>query len=215
MKKIIITIGLLPIFVLYGYAQTCQTPATLGGDGSGVNAAIGQSFTACQDGIIAKVCFGSWQSTALSSPDKIQIYDSGDPSAGTPIYEVISPITYTEGSGSSALVCHDLISQVDISNSEVNSIVFALNTALTGAWGYTNDNYAGGVMYYNQNASARPDLSYFPQGDAQFKVELDTAPAPIPTMGEWALLIFGLILASAGVITVMHWQKEQKMQPAI
>lgn len=39
-------------------------------------------------------------------------------------------------------------------------------------------------------------------------------PPAIPTMGEWALLIFGLMLASAGVITVMHWQKEKNLQTA-
>lgn len=36
----------------------------------------------------------------------------------------------------------------------------------------------------------------------------------IPTMGEWALIIFGLIIASFGVITVMRWQREQQIQSA-
>lgn len=33
---------------------------------------------------------------------------------------------------------------------------------------------------------------------------------PIPTMGEWALIIFGLIVLSFGIVYVMKWKNEQK-----
>lgn len=40
-------------------------------------------------------------------------------------------------------------------------------------------------------------------------------PPVIPTMSEWALILFGLIVLSFGVVSVMRWQKEKKLQPAI
>lgn len=36
----------------------------------------------------------------------------------------------------------------------------------------------------------------------------------IPTMGEWALIIFALIVLSFGVVSVMKWQKGREMQVA-
>lgn len=40
------------------------------------------------------------------------------------------------------------------------------------------------------------------------------APA-IPTMGEWAMIIFALIIASFGVVTVMRWQRELQLQATV
>lgn len=41
-----------------------------------------------------------------------------------------------------------------------------------------------------------------------------SAPPAIPTMGEWALIIFGLIILSFGMVSVMRWQKKQQKQVA-
>lgn len=41
-----------------------------------------------------------------------------------------------------------------------------------------------------------------------------TVATIVPTMGEWALIIFGLIVLSFGTVSVMRWQKEQQMQVA-
>lgn len=41
-------------------------------------------------------------------------------------------------------------------------------------------------------------------------------PTPlIPTMGEWSLIIFALMVASMGIISVMRWQRESKSRRAI
>lgn len=45
-------------------------------------------------------------------------------------------------------------------------------------------------------------------------VSVFPGPPLVPTMGEWTLIIFGLIIASFGVITVMRWKREQQIQPA-
>jgi len=45
--------------------------------------------------------------------------------------------------------------------------------------------------------------------DFQFYFEFNNAPPPVPTMGEWALITFGLIIMSMGVITVRR--REQNL----
>jgi len=39
-------------------------------------------------------------------------------------------------------------------------------------------------------------------------------PTPVPTMGEWALIILALIMMSMGVITVMRWESVRGLQTA-
>ena len=50
--------------------------------------------------------------------------------------------------------------------------------------------------------------------DFEFEVVVTPIVPPVPTMGEWALITFGLIIMSMGVITVRRREEEMDLQAA-
>lgn len=93
----------------------------------------------------------------------------------------------------------------------------------TGSAAFNNN--AGGTLCIEDTNVAGdvidPNLTYTNNGTentsgcAASGNTLACSAQTIPTMGEWALIILGLIVLSFGVVYVMKWQKEKKLGMAI
>jgi hypothetical protein len=60
--------------------------------------------------------------------------------------------------------------------------------------------YADGVIVQRESG---PGETYVERdGDASFQVSFTAPVAPVPTMTEWAMIVFGLILASGAALTI-------------
>jgi len=86
---------------------------------------------------------------------------------------------------------------VAIFNSDANEVA-AENNYFDG--GATAGDFSGAVDY-------EPSLSGAPACAG-------STPTPVPTMGEWALIIFGLIIMSLGVVTVRRREELTNIQAA-
>lgn len=79
-----------------------------------------------------------------------------------------------------------------------------------GQWRSSSSNpYAGGEAAYI-NSGANPALwttgSWFVQAayDWSFVANFNAPPAPVPTLSEWAMILFGLVLAGGAVVMVQR-----------
>ena len=64
------------------------------------------------------------------------------------------------------------------------------------------DNYAGGVpIFYDPATTNWIDNPSF---DAVFSATFVTAPAPVPTMSEWAMILMGVILAGSAALYIQR-----------
>lgn len=78
-----------------------------------------------------------------------------------------------------------------------------------GFWAAAQNPYADGhaVLIHNdldpiQWTSSSWDI--FPNSDFGFVANFDAPPAPVPTLSEWAMILFGLVLAGGAVVMVQR-----------
>lgn len=136
----------------------------------------------------------------------------------------------TEG-GNLAITC---ISGFDGLTSVTGNLDIIGETELTNVSGFSNLTNVGGNLTVTANPKLADCCGIFPilNGTVGGTVNISsnagtcatgtiTACGPgagcpgvpvIPTMGEWALIIFGLMVASFGVISVMRWKRQQQVQ---
>ncbi|WP_298159431.1 IPTL-CTERM sorting domain-containing protein [Brevundimonas sp.] len=68
--------------------------------------------------------------------------------------------------------------------------------ANTAWWAVTNDYYPDGGLI--ENGTSRPEY------DAYFLAQFTTIPTPVPTLTEWAMILFGLGLAGGAVLMIQR-----------
>ena len=81
--------------------------------------------------------------------------------------------------------------------------------ATSGGNGQSGFVPGGGGSGSGNNANVAGDGAH-----GRVVLEVADPVVPVPTMGEWALMILALIIMSMGVVTVMKWQSVRDLQTA-
>jgi len=97
-----------------------------------------------------------------------------------------------------------------LTSGESYSFIIKDNTQFTTFF-LTSDNYPGGRATLNEAACI--DLGGVDYAFSYSMTE-DIPVAAVPTMGEWALITFGLIIMSVGVVTVRRREQDFITQTA-
>lgn len=164
MTKSILILGIL-LPLSFNLNSQCTIENTVGSTrlNAGQWLGAGQSFVSCQTGIIKKVCYkGGF------SPTRVRVIDNDNPASPIVIYDNTNPGFVSDG----VFLCHELTSDVDINNGELNG--FMLDYPSGGPnWEFGNNNYGDGKIFLN-DGSWYSSTSW----DLKFKVEVDI-PLPV------------------------------------
>lgn len=161
----------------------CDITFNNGGAGNQTidNFKIGNSFTACQDGILSKVKF-------LSSDTKaglvLDIYQ-GEGLSGTKLQTITGISTHTNNSITDYSDIDISSYNISVTNGNVYTFFFS-TTDVAGVFKIGNMT-AGGQMYYGTGV-----ISTEEDYDLYFEIEIETAAANVP-ISNWGILIFGLL----------------------
>ncbi|WGM31529.1 hypothetical protein [Brevundimonas sp. NIBR11] len=177
----------------FANAQTISQPnGATGLPGPGV----GQSFTATLTGRITRIDFRSRSNVNTT----MYIYNGSNGSGvngmvGTPVYQ--QAVTLTQSvDNNTGFTTINLTTPFPVIAGQTYSVVFgAGNTAIT----FTND-YAGGTAlsgFTNQGGG-------WSCCDAPFQVYEELNPVPVPTMTEWAMILFGTVLAGGAALYIQR-----------
>ncbi|WGM29903.1 hypothetical protein [Brevundimonas sp. NIBR11] len=160
------------------------------------NGGQGQSFTALVTGTVTQIQVRPRTTTGVF---QLRFYNgpngSGIPSnVGTPAYS--QPVALVDqNSNSSGFQTIVLTTPFPVTAGSKYSFVFDVGQLAAAA----DDPYAGGTMILESGAAASAL-------DAAFGVTFAAAPAaaPVPTMMEWTMILFGFMLASGAVAMVQR-----------
>lgn len=171
-------------------AQTISATAS-GGDIPGIF--VGQSFTATVTGTVTQVRVVSVDITA---PTTVRFYNGFGTGvfngAGTPLYS--QAVTLTDSRPGLAFQTITLGTPLPITAGNVYSFGFD-SARLSGA----ASTYAGGMVFIG-GTGVQAAI------DTAFEVVQVAAPVPVPTLSEWALILFGLILAGGAALYIQRRQ---------
>ncbi|WP_426040883.1 IPTL-CTERM sorting domain-containing protein [Brevundimonas sp. TWP2-3-4b1] len=79
----------------------------------------------------------------------------------------------------------------------------------SGGWSMTNSDVLPGGRLVYQNAGSQSDWTgtgWFGLNGNDFGVTVNFGPAPVPTLSEWAMILFGLILAGGAALYIQRRQ---------
>lgn len=143
---------------------------------------------------------------------------AGTMRAGAHTYQNVdqsTPIGSTGIGGGGAVANSTVTLSTSANNMGVDAIISSSSNLTVGAGQTVNYQIGGGASSYELSTGSSLLLQYSASSAVILKsaaVELvqctscTPLAAAIPTMGEWALLIFALILLSISTIFVMRWQ---------
>ena len=166
---------------------SAQTISQTSGDSQLPGPGVGQSFTATLTGTVTRIDFRGRSNTTTT----LNFYNGSNGSGvagsvGVPLYQQAVVLTDT-GSNAAGFTSITLTTPFPVVAGQTYSFVFSAgNTAFT----FSNP-YAGGSTISNFRSTG------WTSNDSPFQVYEVAAPppAPVPTMSEWAMILFGLILA--------------------
>lgn len=193
-------IKIIPILALFFLAGEIQAQCTINFTATGYAAPAdsqwGQSFTADCDGLLTQVTYETY-ATQFSANSTMNIYE-GNGCGGT----LLGTATF-DHNGTTVV---NFSPGIDVTQgNQYTWFAVHAGTSATALFSKTSGSYAGGHQWWGSNCDP------ITWKDSLFSVTIEEAPA-IPTMNEWALIIFGLLILSMGTITVMQWQKTEKLQ---
>ena len=157
------------------------------------NSGLGQTFTATVTGTVTHVQI---RPVGTSADTTIRFYNgsgSGSPSSiGTPVSSqpvtLVDQLTLTEG-----FQTIELASPLPIVAGNTYTFLIDSN-ALAAA---TSDRYAGGSLIADFN-------SVIAGFDLAFTVTQVAAPVSVPTLSEWAMVLFGTVLVGGAVLLIQR-----------
>lgn len=216
MKKLIFSF-LKTGFLLFGFcflsfttsnAQCTIHGTDLGAEQNSSNAAglgteLGQTFTACETGNLTEISIRVKSSNTYSGAVNLWLIDgaaaNGGVFSGLPVYQ-----TFNVGAGD-VIVKINLSTPFPVVAGNMYSLGYGSTVASPGVSFDDNDTtapgtYTGGEYLTRTSADAARDLNF------SATISPVVATAPIPTMSQWGLLIFGLLILNLGVSFVK--QKE-------
>lgn len=156
---------------------------------------LGQSFTATLTGTVTQIQVRP----RLNSTTTVNFYNgtgSGiTDNVGTPVSsQAVTLVDVgTDATGFQTIV---LATPLPIVSGQTYSFAFGDGSALDQMSLTTTSVYAGGLAFRRFNES-------LPASDLAFTVT-EVPPAPVPTMSEWMMILFGLVLAGAAVLAVQR-----------
>ncbi|MBB5746874.1 IPTL-CTERM sorting domain-containing protein [Brevundimonas variabilis] len=171
-------------------AQTISANLTESGN-LGSQTFVGQSFTATVTGTVTQIRVAA----SASSATTIRLYNgTGTGQAGGPGTPLYSQAGVNLANTTPARNTVTLSTPLPIVAGNVYSFAFD-QASLTGG----GPVYPGGMAFI----AGTTDPGTI---DLNFEVVQVAAPAPVPTLSEWALILFGLILAGSAAFYIQRRQ---------
>jgi len=172
-----------------------QTISQLAGTSQVTSAGLGQSFTATTTGTLTQIQVRPRTSETTTLRFYNGAFGSGTANAiGFPVSSQTVTLIDT-GNNLAGFQTITLATPLPIVAGNSYSFIFD-NANLAHA---TSDVYGGGALLFNF-ATPSPGL------DVTFTAT-EVAPAPVPTLSEWAMILFGLILAGGAALYVHRRQQ--------
>ncbi|MBB5746878.1 IPTL-CTERM sorting domain-containing protein [Brevundimonas variabilis] len=192
MKRILAILVLFAVW-LPGLAFA-QTISQLAGTSQVTSGGIGQSFTATRTGTLTQIQVRP----RTSGTTTVRFYNgglgSGTASAiGTPVSSQAVTLIDT-GNNLAGLQTITLETPLPIVAGNSYSFIFD-NANMAHA---TSDVYGGGTLLFDFATT-------FPGFDLIFTAT-EVTPAPVPTLSEWAMILFGLALAGGAALYIQRRQ---------
>ncbi|WP_428149839.1 IPTL-CTERM sorting domain-containing protein [Brevundimonas sp.] len=192
MKRFLIILALFAVW-LPGQALAQTISQTVGNNAIGGNG-LGQSFTATVTGTVTQIEVRSRTNGAATVYFYNGATGSGiNSSPGTPVSSQ-AVVLVDQGSNTTGLQTIVLASPLPIVAGNSYSFAFsAANMAFN-----TADPYAGGALLTGYD-------SPFGGFDLVFTAtQVAAGPAPVPTLSEWAMILFGLTLAGGAAVILQR-----------
>ncbi|WP_333590653.1 IPTL-CTERM sorting domain-containing protein [Brevundimonas sp.] len=181
---VVLALGLVLCLPGLAAAQTISQPVAT--NSTGLAAGLGQSFTAPSTGAINQIAVRTRSSNATT----LRIYNGANgsgvagSSAGAAYTQAVT-LTDT-GSNTAGYTVITLTTPFPVVSGQTYSIVFDSSAV---AFSLTNP-YAGGAAIDNFGTVVGPP-------DWAFEIY---QTAPVPTMSEWAMILFGLLMAGGAAV---------------
>ena len=187
MKRLLILLALFAAWLPgQALAQTISVPANVGSIGP--NPFTGQSFTATVTGTVTQIRVVAEANDATT----IRLYNGPGTGqlngAGAPLYSQAVNLTNSQP----AFQTITLTTPLPVTAGNVYSFAFD-QSSLRGA----GDTYAGGNLFIN-------GTTQLAGLDTTFEVVQVAAPAPVPTLSEWAMILLGLTLAGGAALMIQR-----------
>ncbi|OYX55560.1 MAG: hypothetical protein B7Y86_12945 [Brevundimonas subvibrioides] len=171
-------------------AQTISVPAN--GGSFGASTFVGQSFTATVTGTVTQIRVVAEANNATT----VRFYNGTGTgvfnAAGSPLYS--QAVNLTDATPGFAFQTITLGTPLPVTSGNVYSFSFDA-ASLRGA----ASTYAGGIGFIS-GTGLQAGI------DTTFEVVQVAAPVPVPTLSEWALILFGLILAGGAALYIQRRQ---------
>lgn len=176
-------------------AASAQTIVQNAGDVNLGSTGLGQSFTATLTGTVTQIQVRP----RINATTTVNFYNgtgSGiTDNVGTPVSS--QAVTLVDvGSDTTGFQTIVLATPLPIVSGQTYSFAFGNGSALDSMSLTTTNVYAGGLAFRRFNIS-------LPASDLAFTVT-EVPPAPVPTMSEWMMILFGLVLAGAAALAVQR-----------
>ena len=168
-------------------------------------AQVGQTFTACQSGIITEISFEKMNFSILPHnphPNATLFIENGIADGGqglNPSADYSQSISIPNGT---ATVSLELTTPFPVTSGQKYTFYLQTDKAVAGGFSFNStrsDAYPDGARWFNNTESSNG-------WDIQFSVTIIDRPASaIPTMSQWAIILFGtfiLLLGSFAIVQV-------------
>lgn len=160
---------------------------------------IGQSFTACNGGAIETIEVMISNLSMATINLELKIATGGNTTTG--VFHTQMVTTSTSG-----MLKIPISKEIPLTKDQVYTF------SLIGTSGSGSIDYAMGIGDTYAGGNALRNNVVFNTSDLEFGVFIGAEPAaaavaPIPTMNQWGLFIFGLLLVNIGVMFIQHLQR--------
>ena len=182
--------------------QNCTVNAIDGGIhfASRSSRQIGQTFIPCQDGEITEII------VTLRTNANYTVFLE-EHTTGSQISNLTNQVltqTVTTATSNGTPVTFTLPTPFSVNSG--STYRFSWTTDFVGQWGCRTTE--GGGDYPDGAMTGGSTL--FTDRDVDFEITIQPPTPVIPTMGEWALILFGLIVLSIGAVSLMKWEQKRR-----